>query len=93
MRTSTIRRESLSLPPYEAPKGELETAVAEIFAEVFDLDRVGANDEFFPLGGDSLIAEELTMRLAEYMRREFPLSFIHENDYPPKISPVARNKR
>jgi len=41
MRTHTIRRESLSLPPYEAPDGQIETAITEIFAEVFGLDRVG----------------------------------------------------
>ena len=93
MRTShTIRRESLSLPPYEAPEGDLETAIAEIFAEVFGLDRVGVNDEFFPLGGDSLIAEALRLRLAESLRREFSLAFLLENDSPRKIAAVAARR-
>jgi len=41
MTARNIQRESLSLPPYEAAEGEIETAIAEIFAEVFGL---GADD-------------------------------------------------
>ena len=50
-----ITRESLGLgTAYEAPAGELEKLIAGAFADVFELDRVGANDEFFDIGGDSL---------------------------------------
>ena len=46
-----ITRESLNLTtPYEAPANQLEGLVAGAFAEVFKLDRVGANDEFFDVG-------------------------------------------
>ncbi len=86
MTVRNIQRESLSLPPYEAPEGESETAIAEIFAEVFGLDRVGANDEFFLLGGDSLLAEALRMRLAENRGREYSLAFLLEHDSPRKIA-------
>ena len=92
MGTRNIRRESLSLPPYEAPEGELETAIAEIFADVFGLDCVGATDEFFLLGGDSLLAEVLRMKLAEYIGREFPLSFLLENDSPRRIAAIEARR-
>lgn len=36
------------------PRDPLEAAVAKIFAEVLDLERVGVLDNFFQLGGDSL---------------------------------------
>jgi amino acid adenylation domain-containing protein len=42
--------------PYRAPRGELETALCDAFASVLGLERVGADDGFFELGGDSLLA-------------------------------------
>src|SRR6185369_7062304 len=50
---------------YEAPVGEVETALAEIWAEVLGLERVGRWDHFFELGGHSLLA----IKLIERMRR------------------------
>ncbi|HEU0055422.1 MAG TPA: amino acid adenylation domain-containing protein, partial [Longimicrobium sp.] len=50
---------------YEAPVGETETALAEIWAEVLDIDRVGRNDGFFELGGHSLLAVTLIARMRQ----------------------------
>lgn len=41
--------------PYVAPRPGLEQTVADIFAGVLGLDRVGALDNFFDLGGSSLL--------------------------------------
>ena len=60
-----MSRADLRLPlPYAAPEGEIETLVANLFAEVFKLDRVGVNDDFFDLGGDSLMAISIAMSAA-----------------------------
>jgi amino acid adenylation domain-containing protein len=48
---------------YEAPIGEVETAIAEIWADVLKVDRVGRQDNFFALGGHSLLAVTLVERL------------------------------
>jgi amino acid adenylation domain-containing protein len=50
---------------YEAPIGETETALAELWAELLRVERVGRNDHFFELGGHSLLA----VTLIERMRR------------------------
>jgi aryl carrier-like protein len=50
---------------YEAPLGEVEEALAEIWAEVLGVERVGRWDNFFELGGHSL----LIVKLIERMRR------------------------
>ncbi|MDG3010624.1 amino acid adenylation domain-containing protein, partial [Rhodococcus sp. D2-41] len=48
---------------YRAPDGPIEQAVAEVFATVLGLDRVGANDSFFDLGGNSLVATRVIARV------------------------------
>ncbi|MFF4819083.1 amino acid adenylation domain-containing protein [Kitasatospora sp. NPDC001309] len=45
-----------------APDGPVERALARVFAEVLGLDRVGAEDGFFELGGDSLKSIQLVSR-------------------------------
>ncbi|MFD7899392.1 amino acid adenylation domain-containing protein [Streptomyces sp. NPDC059743] len=42
------------LPPYVAPTGELEQAIADTWSEALAVERVGAHDDFFELGGHSL---------------------------------------
>lgn len=47
---------------YEAPKGEAEQALAEIWAEVLGIEDVGRNDNFFALGGDSILSLKVVAR-------------------------------
>ncbi|RSM42865.1 non-ribosomal peptide synthetase [Actinoplanes sp. ATCC 53533] len=44
------------------PRTAMETRLCELFAEVLGLDRVGANDSFFELGGDSITSMQLSTR-------------------------------
>ncbi|KPC23563.1 Amino acid adenylation [Pseudomonas syringae pv. cilantro] len=48
---------------YEAPQGEVEVAMAAIWADVLGVERVGRHDNFFELGGHSLLAVNLVERL------------------------------
>lgn len=72
MAESLLSRETLTfLPPYEAPVGELEQQIADLIAEHFKLDRLGRDDDFFDLGGDSLAA----VALAEAFEQRFGKPF------------------
>jgi thioesterase domain-containing protein len=91
--SSEMSRANLRLPlPYVAPASETETLVANLFAEVFKLDRVGVNDDFFDLGGDSLIAEIFSMRIHELTGREFKVSSLVENGSPRQIAALLRRQ-
>ncbi|HVY36976.1 MAG TPA: amino acid adenylation domain-containing protein [Polyangia bacterium] len=48
---------------YEAPHGEPETTLAQIWADVLGVPRVGRGDNFFALGGHSLLAVTLVERM------------------------------
>ncbi|MBA1228906.1 amino acid adenylation domain-containing protein [Pseudomonas viridiflava] len=56
-------QDSLASKAYEAPKGDTEEAIAEIWKALLRLDQVGRNDGFLELGGHSLLAVQLLSRL------------------------------
>jgi thioesterase domain-containing protein/acyl carrier protein len=74
------------------PDHELETLVANIFAEVFGLDHVGADEDFFELGGDSLLAEVLSTLVSERTGCPFQLSSLLEYGSPRRIAGLLRAK-
>jgi len=63
---------------YVAPRNEIETEVAAIWAEILKLDRVGVDDNFFILGGHSLLATQVISRMRESFQIELPLRSIFE---------------
>ena len=48
-----------------APRTETEERIAEVWREVLGVDRVGVHDNFFDLGGHSIVAVRLISRLRE----------------------------
>ncbi len=48
---------------FRAPSNAIEEVVAGVFAEILGMDRVGADDDFFALGGNSLVATRVVSRL------------------------------
>ncbi|WP_412458263.1 amino acid adenylation domain-containing protein, partial [Mycolicibacterium conceptionense] len=58
---------------FRPPQTPTEKTVAEVFAEVLGLDRVGLDDDFFALGGDSLIAIRVSARLQSALGKEVPV--------------------
>ncbi|MFJ8910220.1 non-ribosomal peptide synthase/polyketide synthase [Amycolatopsis sp. NPDC102389] len=63
-----LDRQALPAPDYaelaggRAPETELEETLCALFAEVLDVPELGAEDDFFALGGDSIVAMRLVGR-------------------------------
>jgi oxalate---CoA ligase len=57
-----------------APKDELQMLVADIYAEVLETRQVGADDNFFALGGDSLRATQVISRLRSLFSIDLPIA-------------------
>jgi amino acid adenylation domain-containing protein len=67
-------RQRPALPhEYVPPRGETEKALADIWSELLGIDRVGATDSFFDLGGNSILAVRLAALLKTKLARELPL--------------------
>jgi amino acid adenylation domain-containing protein len=71
---------------YEAPVGKVEQALAEIWAELLGAERVGRGDDFFMLGGHSILAVQMISRVRQAMEVELPLAAVFEK---PELSALA----
>ncbi|WP_308251818.1 non-ribosomal peptide synthetase [Rhodococcus sp. GOMB7] len=63
---------------FRAPVTAVEEIVASVFAEVLGVDRVGLDDDFFALGGNSLIATRVAARLGQALDAQVPVRVLFE---------------
>ncbi|MGA4689811.1 non-ribosomal peptide synthase/polyketide synthase [Rhodococcus sp. AB351] len=78
-----LDRRALPEPVFEtrgfrAPSTPIEEIVAGVFAEVLGVDRIGADDDFFALGGNSLIATQVVSRLGAALDAQVPVRALFE---------------
>ncbi|MEO8429883.1 MAG: amino acid adenylation domain-containing protein [Acidobacteriota bacterium] len=73
--------------PFVAPTTRTEKVLAGIWKELLRLDRVGTDDNFFSLGGHSLLLIQVSFRLRTSLGVDLPLRFFFEL---PTISALGR---
>lgn len=69
------------------PKTMIEKTIALIWQEVLGVEQVGVEDDFFALGGDSLLATRVVTRIQEAFNLEVSVRNIFE---APKLSLLAK---
>jgi len=82
------RSRSRSSATYVAPKDDFERKIAEIWKEALKLDRVGLNDNFFDLGGNSLNVIQVSGKLKEVTGHEIAIVTLFTY---PTIGSLANN--
>ncbi|WP_432279413.1 amino acid adenylation domain-containing protein, partial [Nocardia carnea] len=78
-----LDRKALPEPEFEArefraPSTPVEEIVAGVFADVLGVDRIGADDDFFALGGNSLIATQVAARVGQALDAQVPVRMLFE---------------
>ncbi|MDZ8079245.1 MAG: amino acid adenylation domain-containing protein [Nostoc sp. DcaGUA01] len=72
---------------YVAPRSEMEQAIAKVWQEVLQLENVGINDNFFDLGGHSLLIVQVNNQLRTIFKQDIPVVTMFQN---PTIHSLAR---
>ncbi len=72
--------------PYAAPRTKTENAIARIWATVLGMEKIGINENFFDLGGHSLLLLQAHSELRTSLRADLP--FVALMQYP-TISSLA----
>ena len=76
-----------SAPPFAPPQGEIEEAIARIWAEVLGRTGIGAQDDLFCLGGHSLRAAQVVSRLNVAFQVALSVRTLFEH---PTVTALAR---
>jgi acyl-CoA synthetase (AMP-forming)/AMP-acid ligase II len=71
-----------------APRTALEKALASRWTEILQIERIGIHDDFFALGGDSLLATQVLVNVYEITQLELEISRFFE---APTIADVAHH--
>lgn len=80
-RSRPVLEETLVLP-----RNSVEERLAEIWTEILELDQVGIHDDFFELGGYSLLATQVVSQISGTFQVELPLRSLFET---PTIAELA----
>jgi amino acid adenylation domain-containing protein len=95
-RTSSGKLDRRALPepeaadggaPYAAPRPGMEERLAAVWREVLGVERVGAHDDFFDLGGQSILAARLVARLRGELGMDVPVATLLQ---APTVEAMAR---
>lgn len=80
------RRSRPDICVYEAPAGDVEECISNVWSEVLRIDRIGRHDSLFELGGDSLHIIQVISRLRKQLEIEISLDEFFDD---PTVSGLA----
>jgi amino acid adenylation domain-containing protein len=71
-------KEAVARKDYVAPRNPVEEILVGLWADIFETDQVGIHDNFFDLGGHSMLGIQLFTRIQEVFDVEIPLLELFE---------------
>ncbi|MGH7794216.1 MAG: non-ribosomal peptide synthetase [Candidatus Binatia bacterium] len=78
--------------PFVAPRTSVEQVLADIWAEVLGLDRIGIHDNFMELGGDSLLAVQVISRVINRLQVQLPLRSLFDSPTVANMAAAITNR-
>jgi acyl carrier protein len=82
---SKYARPNLPTPLVE-PETDLQKEIASIWQQLLSIDAIGIHDDFFDLGGNSLLGTQLISKMRDHFQVDLPLRSLFED---PTIAAVA----
>jgi acyl carrier protein len=73
---------------FEPPRTPVEEKLAQLFADVLAVSRVGIHESFFDLGGHSLLATQLVSRIRRGFEIALPVRALFDT---PTVAGIARH--
>src|SRR5271170_6184348 len=70
-----------------APQTTLQEVLLTVWAGILGIEKIGIEDDFFELGGDSILATQIISRLRQMFRMDFPPIILFE---APSIEKLAQ---
>lgn len=78
---------------YVAPRNEVEQELAKIWSKVIDVEKVGIHDNFFQIGGHSLLAVELISQMKKVLGSNISLQILFEHPTIAEIITATQNEQ
>ncbi|MEW5938266.1 MAG: non-ribosomal peptide synthetase [Chloroflexota bacterium] len=85
-------KQSQSSVEYVPPRDDIERQMALLWQKVFGVERIGIHDNFFDLGGDSLLASALFAEIELVFKKRFPLSLALKHGTVEALAAVVRTQ-
>ena len=83
---AALQHSLLPATEYVAPRNETEQKIAAVWEEVLAVERIGINDNFFTIGGDSIISIRMLSKLKKELHKEIELRTFYEG---PTVAALA----
>ena len=84
-------RSTIVADRYAAPRDDMERLLCRIWAEALGVDRVGLDDDFFDMGGHSLLGARLMARLDEEFGQALSLGILFKTPTVRKLAEYLRS--
>lgn len=90
--TAPARAEDTRRRPITPPEGDLETQLVELYAQLLGVTAVGAEDDYFELGGNSLVAVRLLGEVQSRFGIRLPLATLLSEGTPRALARAIRGQ-
>ena len=88
---SPTATQTSSTSEYVLPRDAWESALVDLWGQLLDTDRIGVRDDFFDLGGHSILAAEMLAKLKERFGKRIPLATMAERSTIEELAELLRS--